>query len=180
MINHNLKCIFVEIPKTGSTSIRSIVGVPPRPHLSIVEIQKQITKQQFNEYFKFAFVRNPWDRELSLYKYILKTPIHERYKQCKASGSFLNFIKTPRILQQQFNLISKQEKDQMNFIGRFENLQQDFDIVCDKIGIPVQQLPHENKTDHKHYIEYYNNETKNIVAQRYAKDIEYFGYEFGD
>src|SRR4051795_10790466 len=92
MISHKHKCIFVEVPKTGSTSIRAILGKAWKPHLNLCQIKQLMETswtefggrknrimaafyllqpeerrrdtgcKQFQSYFKFGFVRNPWDR----------------------------------------------------------------------------------------------------------------------
>jgi len=197
MISHKHKFIFVHIPKTGGTSIESFfiknaaiknVPVGPGKHHMVRNIDGGLLKK----YFTFTFVRNPWDRMVSYYKFRLK----RSYSMFDHGGSFREWIMflcsddvqkikghRPHVLaiksQYQF-LVSKSNEISLDFIGKFENLQQDFDIICDKIGIPQQKLPHKNKSKHKHYTEYYDDETKQIVAEKYAKDIEYFDYKFGE
>ena len=75
-------------------------------------------------------------------------------------------------------MCDEEENIKIDFIGSYENLNEDFKFVCNKIGIPQVELPYKNKTNHNYYTEYYNDETRNIVETKYAKDIEYFKYKF--
>jgi hypothetical protein len=68
--------------------------------------------------------------------------------------------------------------DTLDFIGRFENLQEDMRKVAQIIGLPTVDLPHLVKTKHKHYSKYYDNETEQITRERYTRDIELFNYTF--
>jgi hypothetical protein len=175
-------------------------------HLTCSEILHHdfLTKQDFDKHYKFAFVRNPFSRCVSEYIWRIKRygnwinkPINVTElgktklvtKNDVRQISFKDFVK--REFPWQEKSFEQHMKPQIEFthdadmnlmvdyVGRFENLQQDFNIVCDRIGISRQQLPHDNKTNHKHYTEYYDDETREIVAKKYTKDIEYFGYEFG-
>ena len=82
-----------------------------------------------------------------------------------------------------FPWITLDGKIGLDFICKLETIQQDYSKACDKIGIPRQKFPHTNRTNHKHYTkhytEYYDDETREIIGEKYAKDIEHFGYEFG-
>jgi len=78
-------------------------------------------------------------------------------------------------------LLNADGSEKVNYIGRLENFQEDFNTICHKIGIPPKKLPHAFKSDDKKcYTEYHDDETREIVAEKYAKDIEYFGYKFGE
>ncbi len=181
MISHSHNFLFIEIPKTATSSIHSVLAQHMEyDHTKISRHAKYSELAEFypesKNYFKFSFVRNPWDRLLSFY-FFKKTDL----AKIKISDnlSFKDFVLTVKGLPK-FNQYSYIESfDNNSYIGKFENLQQDFDIVCDKIGMSRQQLPHKNKSKHKHYTEYYDDETRQIVAQKYARDIDYFGYEFG-
>ena len=146
-------------------------------HHYTADMLKSEFPNKFKDYFKFTFVRNPWDKAVSEWRYFSKI-IPDYNIEFKDSINSKKYWGHPypwtehAWLQIRFAL-------GCDFVGRFENLQEHFDIVCDKIGIPQQQLPHTNKTKHKHYTEYYDGETREIIAKKYAKDIEYFGYEFG-
>ena len=201
MISHKHKCIFVHIPKTAGQSLCTNLGgwkrVRPqgfdrglkkyRHHFTMSEYLEHgyLKIEKLELYFKFGFVRNPYDRILSEFKYAKR--IYSKFK-----SNFNGFVKRgwgnsrrhstikQHIRPQYEFLYDTDGKCLVDFIGRFENLQEDFNIICDKIKIPHQELPHRNKTKHKHYTEYYDDEIREIVAKKYAKDIEYFGYKFGE
>ena len=225
-ISHKRKFVFIAITKTASSSIRKVISKDNyidlfpgdleenvSPHVTASELKKIFIKMNWdwNEYFKFAFVRNPWDRIVSQWAFQLKHIKEAEYNNTCSdfmlkvkAGGFKNFIKHlsrfhktaehqfretgrfrgdgkgPLYLNQLDWILDENGNNLLDFIGKVENLREDFDIICDKIGIPQQQLPHKNPTSHKHYTEYYDDETREIVAEKYAKDIEYFGYKFGE
>ena len=201
MISHKHKFIFVHINKTGGKSIELALGADlselhgqPR-HVKHGTPHQWKYPKYWNTYFTFTFVRNPWSRAVSAYFFYLKrTQSKQKYLSASRQNGFTEFIlQNPEFLKTKSSsmvdslthyIFTMCQMDWIvsdyDFIGRFENLQEDFNVVCDKIGIPKQQLPHKNKSKHKHYTEYYDDETKQIVAEKYAKDIEYFGYKFGE
>ena len=132
---------------------------------------------KFKNYFKFTFVRNPWDKVVSEWLYFTKI-IPEYNFGFKESINNNSYSNTPYPFLEH-TWLQVEFASECDYVGRFESLQKDFDYVCGKIGIPKIKLPYKNTTKHKHYTEYYDDESKEMVAKKYAKDIEYFGYEFG-
>lgn len=182
MISHEYKCIFVEVPKTGSTSIRDVIGYPDKPHLDICQIASTMDGETFDAYFKFGFVRNPWDRIVSLYERRQgvelrdKMSFDEFVEWCSYSSSTC-VHPSPHRYQLDWFVDSRGEVI-VDFIGRFERLRQDWSFVAEKLGIR-ESIPHKNQNPHKrHYTEYYTKKTRDIVAKRFAVDVEYFNYRF--
>lgn len=202
MISHKHKFIFIHINKTAGTSVVNslkpfVESYIPRRKRKCVDKHKSINdmlNEETKHYFKFAFVRNSWDRWVSQYHHRIRTnqtnlknnPISFKEWAKRIHEKDPVYYNVPnelqlRVMSTQLGWIKNKDGEIVtDFIGRFENLQKDFDIICDKIGIPHQQLPHDNSTKHKHYTEYYDDETKQIVEEKFAEDIEYFNFKFGN
>jgi chondroitin 4-sulfotransferase 11 len=196
IINDDHKFVFIATTKTGSSAIESLLSSYDtgqkitslmgsyNKHAPLLYIKKEYPC--IRNYFKFAFVRNPYDWVVSWYFYRKPRKNENNTKNISFKKWLMDKNSTAYnetgigLTMSQLDIVSGDKECKMDFIGRFENLQEDFNTVCDKIGIPRQELPHKNKSKHKHYTEYYDDETKQIVAEKYAKDIEYFGYEFGE
>jgi len=187
MINHQHKFLFIHIPRTGGSSIEyqfdSFTHMDK--HWILNDWKKSLVPEIFDSYFKFSFVRNPWDFTISKYKAL---PFRGGWgmigeKAGKTLKYFLEHYKTPKYEYGE-TFHDYFDPKQMDFIGRFENRKNDLNYISKKIGSDIDPKTHQNKVqmndkNKKHYTEYYDDETREIVAERYAKDIEYFGYEFG-
>lgn len=214
MISHEYQCIFVEIPKTGSTSIRQMLGAPQKKaHMNICQIRYELQnywthyggpknhfmaaaymlmsqdwreargEELFARYFKFGFVRNPWDRVVSLY---LRQQGLEMRDQL-AFDEFVDWIKyssstsihpTPHTNQLDW-LVDASGELLVDFVGRFESLATDWTTAANRLHLPTE-LAHvnENPLNVNPYQTYYTPQTQAIIARKFAVDIEYFGYTF--
>ena len=132
----------------------------------------------WDKYFKFGFVRNPWDRELSNYFFNsgkLKPPEDISFKE------WLNIRLQKNGFIRSHNSSQCDYLTDVNYVARFENYDEEVKYLFNRIGVPMPQpLMHINKTDHKPYYEYYDDIDIMKVQQWYEKDIEMYNYEFGE
>ncbi len=154
-----------------------------RAHDDILAAQRRMPAEKFARYFKFAFVRNPWDRLVSEYEFLLERPAHGRHARVKKLDNFKQFIhmQIPRGDAYQLNMLCDRQGNLLvDFVGKLENLQSDWQTVCERIGIPYQALARSNVTQHRHFQDYYDNESKQLVARHWSREIELFEYGFDD
>ncbi len=163
---------------------------------SVVEAGK-LTEEEVDRRFKFAFVRNPWDRLVSLYEYLHKlgdgTKVRRRLLRSRVK-TFPRFIESACDLDSlepvgcynwrgvsqansQLDWLRYDGRMLPDFIGKFERLRADWQTACDLMGIRAP-LPHSNRTKHRHYGEYYDERLRRLVTRRYAEEIEMFKYCF--
>lgn len=186
-INNQHHFIYYDIPKVGSSSLRRMLFPKSWP---LSNVSPCIDSVQANiipevEYISFTFVRNPYDRILSAWKYFT----NDSWAVGRMKKNNITF--NPNTTFEEFlDVAVNQHADHhwqpqcdyvphdVQFIGRLENFQNEYNDLCDLIGIPKSTVLHEKKSNRDHYSTYYNDKTKKIVDDVYSQDIKRFGYTF--
>lgn len=207
MISHQHRCIFIHIPKTAGTSIEKKLGhfetleAGVQDHRTIRQIQPEpqpvwkewfatsdaqnVTARQFRSYYKFSFVRNPWARAFSWFRNVMDDPNHRAKHQVPDDCSFGDFLKNHSdqwAMRPQLHwLEAKDGSIPLDFVGRFENLNQDFEIVGERLGLEDKSLPTlmMREGERPSYVSHYDSELEELVRARYEKEIDHFEYQFG-
>lgn len=212
------KFLFVHIAKTGGTSIRNTlsrykwddpyripqficsrisaltghrIGAKFPRHAKLIAAKEMLPADVFNELFKFGFVRNPWDLQVSSYHHIRR----ERPGLISQINDFEDFLRwkfdPERPPQYHADMSTELQIDYLvdlhgqriaDFVGRYEFFAEDFEEACHRIGIPGPKLAHDRKANdrRKDYREYYTDTTAEMVARHYEPDIRAFAYRFDD
>jgi hypothetical protein len=189
VISHKSKYVYYSIPKTATISIKKYLEKYTSIDIGSIKLENGYDieyNDEWNNYYQFAFVRNPWDRLLSCFLDKTKQCIGKswalEYYKIYYDCSFEEFIEQLNgknivydgHLMPQTMLIN----NYINFIGKFENLSQDLSIVQNMLSLPKEDIPYENATCHEHYSQYYNKSTRDKIYYLYKEDIERFNYEF--
>lgn len=194
MISHNYKFIYIFVPKSASCSIRDALSPVTNtklsvriPYRSLIKYRKSYGVSKLGAYYKFSFVRNPWDRMVSRYFYEVRNekgmenwgypstiPDHS-----KCLKKYIKDNEHYKKNNQLYWLVNRQGEMVLDFVGRLENIEVDFDSVCKHLNLPDEiKMVHINKTKHRDYKEYYDEESKSMVSELCRQDIEYFDYSF--
>lgn len=206
IISHRHRYIFVAIPKTGTHSVRQAlrehlaeddleqVGLFVEKrfpfaefadirhgHLSLQQIRPCLEPAEFDEFLKFAFVRNPFDRFVSYCAFMTRAN-GAFAKDPQAVMRHVLFNKRPldHILfrPQHELLVDAQGQLLSDMVGRVEEMQASYDAICARIGIPTKHLERINSSKHGNYRDYYDEALKEGVADLYRRDLELFDYTF--
>jgi hypothetical protein len=198
-VSDSRKVVFVHIQKTGGLTVDRLLNerIPDLRRIAARHGFASLGMDElddWDEYFKFAFVRNPWDRLVSWYSMVTTMPrdgnelwryVHDN------SSTFEEFIynctdeveiKDGVHYSFAYNQLDYVTDDHGNllvdFIGRLENFDKDLQEVFRRIGFELETVPRKNRSIHQHYSTFYTPDTELIVRERFKRDIEYFGYEF--
>jgi hypothetical protein len=176
MVKENL--IFIHPPRCGGTSIESSFGWQneSEKHLSASSIRKKIGEKQWAQSFKFAVIRNPFDRVISMYH----ARCYRKFRkgvEFETLEKFLSFV--PRVPTEEGIQCSDFINEDIDFIIRHENRDRGIDRLHEEFGIKIDKNINIRQTNrYKDYKIYHNENTVKLVKLKFKEDIERFGYEF--
>jgi len=149
-------------------------------HLTALQIMERLGRDHFMSLYRFAIVRNPWDWQVSLYNYALKDKTHFEHGMTKAFSGFEEYLewRCDGNYQLQKDFIYDSEGNCLvNFTGRFENLDNDFKVICNTIGVQAS-LPKVHVLRSDDYRGHYSLYSRTLIEKTFEEDIRMFGYEF--
>lgn len=148
-------------------------------HTPAETAQRCLPDAVYDNLFKFAFVRNPWDRIVSRYAHLLRSTDRRRHHMVARMKNFEDFIawEIQRAAFQYAYVLDRNGRSIVDFVGRHERVTEDFATVCARLGVNAS-LPHANVSKHEDYRSYYTSATRDLVAEHFRRDIELFGYDF--
>jgi len=198
--NYKYKTIFIHIPKTAGTSFGRTLFEERDPSVSHTDaFYYQIFEPKlFKEYFKFAIVRNPWDRLYSNYNYFKKNDSFQKtntiagknfVSEYESFTDFLNALENPELVEKMFSIYHFRPQYEficdyqlnllIDYLGYFETLNEDFEKIVTRLNRPELKLPYLNPSKKtNNYRDAYTEKGKEIVKKLYPQDIQLFGYSF--
>ncbi len=207
IVSHSHRFIFAAVPKTGTHSVRQALrehlsdedveqvglfvdkrfpwadlAAIGHGHLSLRQVRPYLGEEAFSGYFKFAFVRNPFDRFVSYCAFMLRGGEVFQRQPREAMRHFL-FEEPPEqhiLFQPQVSLLVGEDGKTLltDMVGRVEDMQGSYDAICARIGIASRPLDRVNGSQHGDYRRYYDQNLIDGVAARYAQDLDLFDYTF--
>ncbi len=173
IVNKQHNFIFIHVPRTGGKSVREMWGRNAhKQHMTYEETTKTFKELNFNEYFTFGFIRNPWERVYSLFcKHVSDGVASKGFKYWMFDES-----RTDSKRHKQSAIYFLQGVD---YIARFEDFEQEWDYIFDKIGLTRVKLPHINeRRGGKPYQFEYDDEMKDFIYNHHQDDIDYGSYTY--
>jgi hypothetical protein len=198
--------VFVAIPKTGTHSVRHALRAHmgaedleqvklfveksfPMPelarlghgHISLAQVRPFMSPADFTAFFKFAFVRNPFDRFVSFCAFM--TRMNDAFaRDPRGVMRHILFVAPPKnhiVFQPQHLFVTGADGELLtDYIGRVEQMQQSYDEICERIGIPTTLLGRANSSKRGDYRQYYDQQLIDGVTRLYGRDLELFDYDF--
>lgn len=207
-ISHKHKAIYFETPKAGSSSIKKSLNIGEyRSGSRISNLKRRVIEKDrrfimwkgdekgicksYHSYFKFAFVRNPWDRVVSNWSMFCRSGIRFREQQIEElfgkpakNIGFEEFVYWCQEIRNHhwepfisFLPRNKNGSLEIDYIGKLEKFAHDWSHITNLLGVDMH-INTVNKTNHSHYRKYYNEVTRMNIETEYLEDISAFDYSY--